>query len=106
MYKSVITHEIVPGKLDEVKKWLQGNYDELRKKNPDYKGTADPGYKGVRQYITVYGSAYQFVAELDAEDPTENAPVAYAESTHNEGLIPFIVPGASTVRLLKRLEFE
>ena len=106
MYKWVITHEIMPGKLPEVKKWLQGNYDKMRKNNPDYKGTADPSYKGMRQYITVYGSAYQYVAEMDVDDPTKAEPLAYAESTHNEGLIQFVVPGTTVVSLLKRLDFE
>ena len=103
MFKQVMTHEILPGKLPEVKKWLQGNYDELRKKDPNFKGPNHPDYKGPRQYITVYGSANQLVIELDLEKPME---ISYAEATHNEGLIPLIVPGRTVVQLLKKLEFE
>lgn len=106
MYKYVLTHEIMPGKLPEVKKWLQGNYDEMRKNDPSYKGTADPSYQGIRQYITVYGSANQLVIEMEIEDPTASVPRAYAEATHNDGLLPFLVPGRTEVRLLKRLEFD
>ena len=83
--------------------WDGLNYDEQRKKNPDYKGPTDPDYKGPRQYITVYGSVNQLVIEVESEKPWEKS---YAEATHNEGLIPLIVPGRTVVQLLKKLEFE
>ena len=110
MYKVVVTHEIMPGKVPDVVKWIQGNYDQARKKDPDLKVPGDPDYRGpLRQYITVYGSAYQFVVELDMEKlPEQGEPYAlpYALATHNEGLLPFLVPGRTVIQLLKQLEFK
>ena len=109
MYQLIMTHEIMPGKMPEVIKWLQGNYDQMRKKDPKVKVPGDPDYKGPqRQYITVYGSAYQFVMEYDLEKvPEEGTPaVPYALATHNKALLPFLVPGRTVVQLLKQLEFK
>jgi hypothetical protein len=106
MYQLVITHEIMPGKVPDVIKWLQGNYDQARKKDPNLKVPGDPDYRGPqRQYITVFGSAYQFVMELDMEKmPDAGQP--YALATHNAALLPLIVPGRTVVQLLKQLEFK
>jgi hypothetical protein len=53
----------------------------------------------------VYGSAYQFVMEWDLEKLPEDAP-PYALATHNQALLPFLVPGRTVVQLLKQLEFK
>jgi hypothetical protein len=106
MYQYVITHEIMPGRVPDVVKWLQGNYDQARKKDPNLKVPGDPDYRGPqRQYITVFGSAYQFVMELDMEElPKAGEP--YALATHNAALLPLIVPGRTVIQLLKQLEFK
>lgn len=81
--------------------WL---YDSQRKKNPDLRVPGDPDYDGpLRQYITVFGSVNQLVIELDSETVPESV---YAEATHNQGLLPLIVPGRSVIQVLKQLEFE
>ena len=104
MYKFVMTHEIFPGKLPDVKKYIQGNYDKMREKNPDLKVPGDPEYTGpVRQYITMYGSAYQFVYEQDFEELPDSGQ-AYAEMSHE--MLQYIVPGHTVIQLLKQLEFN
>ena len=104
MYKLVMTHEILPGKLPDVISWLQGNYDKLREKDPDLKVPGDPEYKGpLRQYVTVYGSVNQYVMELDTESIPDQV---YALATHNKDLLPFLVPGSTKNKVLKgRVQF-
>jgi hypothetical protein len=106
MYQYLATHEIMPGKTPDLIKWLQGNYDQMRKKDPKLKVPGDPDYRGPqRQYITMFGSAYQFVMQYDVEKlPGEGEP--YALATHNQALLPLIVPGRTVVQLLKQLEFQ
>jgi hypothetical protein len=104
MYKIVLSHEILPGRLPEITKWLQGNYDKQREENPELKVPGDPDYDGpLRQYITVYGSVYQYVVEFETEEIPEHI---YALSTHNANIVPFIVPGRSENKVLKQLEFK
>ena len=83
-YKAVLTHVIRPGKYNEVIEWLK-------------KGGAPE--KGPTQYITVYGNVNQIVIELESDTIPE---MVYAEATHNEELLPLIVPGSTELRLLKR----
>jgi hypothetical protein len=107
MYQIVMTHEIMPGKTPEVIKWLQGNWDQMRKKDPTLKVPGDPDYRGSqRQFITAIGSAYQFVLEMDVEKLDLDKTPLYAIATHNAPLLPLLVPGRSTIQVLKLLEFS
>ncbi len=95
MYKIVLSHEVLPGKLPEVVKWMQKGDDEARKKNPDFKPPS--------RFIGVFGSVNELVVELEADKIPE---VVYAEATHNRDLIPLIVPGRTVMQVFKRLEFR
>ena len=53
------------------------------------------------RYITVFGSANQIVIEVETDTIPEKV---YAEATHNEGLLPLIVPGRTELRLLKKIK--
>lgn len=93
MYKAVLTHEIMPGKLPDVIQWLKGDDEKARAKNPDAKRPT--------RFITMYGSVNQIVIEAEFEKIPE---MVYAEATHNKGLLPLIVPGRTEARLLKKIE--
>ncbi len=93
MYKAVLTHEIMPGKLPDVIQWLKKGDEKARAKNPD-------ATLPVR-FITVYGSVNQIVIEVETETVPDRA---YAEATHNEELLSLIVPGRTESRLLKKIE--
>lgn len=93
MYKIVLTHEILPGKLAQVIQWLKGRDEAAHKRNPDFQPPT--------RYITVYGSVHQIVIEVEYDTIPDGV---YAEATHNEGLLPLIVPGRTELRLLKKIE--
>jgi hypothetical protein len=104
MYQIVVTHEIMPGKTPELIKWVQGGWDEARKKDPKLKVPGDPDYRGSqRQFITVYGSAYQFVFEAKVDKIPEEP---YALAGNKGALLPLLVPGRTTIQVLKLLEFK
>lgn len=106
MYKYVITHEIMPGKVPDLIKWLQGNYDELRKKDPGLKVPGDPDYKGPqRHYLSVFGSSYQFTMEFELEKLPEKWD-PYALATHNAALLPLLVPGRTVTSLMQQITFK
>ena len=92
MYKAILTHEIQPGKLPQVIEWFKKGDEKGRKDNPDYQTP--------NRYITVYGSVNQVVIELETDKIPE---VTYAEATHNEELLPLLVPGRTELRLLKKI---
>ena len=93
MYKAVLTHEIMPGKLPDVIEWLKEGDKKAREKNPD--ATLPT------RYITVYGSVNQIVIEVENE---EIPAIVYAQATHNSDLLPLIVPGRTEMRLLKKID--
>ncbi len=92
MYKLVLTHEVMPGRLPDVLKWLESD-DAKHKDNPTYKPPV--------RWITVFGSVNQLVIEREAETIPD---MVYAQATHNNDLLPLIVPGRTTLQVLKRLE--
>ena len=95
MYKVVLTHEVMPGKLPDVIKWLKASDEKARASNAPH-GT---------HYITVFGSAHKLINERELDEvPTSFVETAYAERTHNSELVQFLVPGRTEIVLLKKLE--
>ncbi len=95
MYKLVLTHEVMPGRLPDVVKWFEDTDAARRKDNPSYKPPL--------RYITVFGSVNQLVVELESDAIPE---LVYAEAEHNKDLLSLIVPGRTTMHVLKRLEVK
>ena len=98
MYKVILTHEVLPGKLPAMKAWFKEQDKVRSERNPDYRRP--------RRYITIFGSVHQFVAEFEMEKLPEDLWV-YAESPPEGAQAEFlkmIVPGRTEVRLLKELE--
>ena len=97
MYKLVLTHEILPGKLSAMKAWMKQR-DEARRKR-------DPAYKPYKRYITVFGSVHQLVIELEVAK-MEEEPLAYAGiAGEAQGeFMAMIVPGRTELRVLKELD--
>jgi hypothetical protein len=100
MYKALLIHEVLPGKLSEMKKWFK-QADETRRKD-------DPNYKPFKRYITVFGSVHRIVIEVEMEKVPED-PLVYAEGapegTQGE-FLKMIVPGRSELLLLKELDLS
>ena len=48
MYKLVLIHKIIPGKLSAFKRWVQNTDEERKKQNPDF--------VPLKRYITVIGN--------------------------------------------------
>ena len=51
MYKVVVTHEILPSKILELKAWLKRKDEEI--------GKQDPTYTPYKRYLTVFGNMHQ-----------------------------------------------
>ena len=67
----------------------------------------NPEYKPFKRYITVFGSVHQVIVEIEMEKLPEE-PVVYAEMA-DEGqseLLTFIVPGRTTLHVLKELDLS
>lgn len=98
MYKGVLVHEVVPGKLSELKRWIQ-NADRERK-------ARDPAYEPYERYITVIGSVTRFQVEVEWETMPEH-PYVWVEAVESQGEFKdFVVPGMSESYVLKELEIE
>jgi hypothetical protein len=62
VYKVVLSHEIMPGKLNDFVAWCK-QADAQRKEQ-------DPAYEPFRRFITCFGSTSRVVIEMETEDPT------------------------------------
>lgn len=105
MYKIVLTHEILPGKLGELKAWCkQQNQKRL---------VQDPSYRPYKRYVTVFGNVHQVVIEVETDQPPQDwLSFAYAEvgPEEEEGsqgeFLKLIVPGRTELKLLKELDLS
>jgi len=100
MYKVILTHEVMPGKLPALNAWFRQRDAERKQQNPDYRPP--------KRYITVYGSLHQVIIEAETESAVSHLTErAYAE-LGGEGaqgeFLAMIVPGRSELRLLKELD--
>ena len=100
MYQIVLIHEVLPGKLPEMKTWFKEADERRASQNPDYRPP--------RRFITVFGSVHQFVAMFEMEKVPEE-PLVYAEMAP-EGeqgeFLKLIVPGRTEIHVLKELELD
>jgi hypothetical protein len=102
MYKIILSHEVMPGKLADMKRWIVQQDIKRKEENPDY---TPP-----KRYITVAGSVHQVTVEVEGEEiPVYMLEHPYAEHPA-EGpqseFLQWIVPGRSEVRLLKELDLS
>ena len=98
MYKAILVHEVIPGKLSELKRWFQNADRERKAKNPDYRPP--------KRYITVIGNLTKFYGEF-ALETVPGHPSVWIESIEGEGdLKDLIVAGKTELRVLKELEIE
>jgi hypothetical protein len=98
MYKAVLVHEVIPGKLSELKQWFQNADRERKSKNPNY---TPP-----KRYITVIGSLTRVYCLIDWETVPDH-PVVWSEIIEGQGEFKdLIVPGKSEGFVLKELEIE
>ena len=97
MYTMVLRQLIKTGCLKDFKQWLAKADKDRTEKNPDY---VPP-----RRYVTVFGSACEFIAEFDRETASEE-PTIYLEFAEENphGASKYIIPGSETLTLLKKLE--
>ena len=103
MQKILLTHQIVPGKFDEISNWFKEADSKRKTENPDYKPP--------RRYIYQTGNVFKVVIEFEFEklvvdDSTpfsEGGFPNYGESSQ-PNFFPFIVPGTSTVDIIKEIE--
>ena len=105
MYKVVLTHEILPGKLAELIAWCK-QQDQVRL-------AQDPTYKPYKRYVTVFGSVHQVVIEVEAAQPPQDwFTTAYAEVGPEElggaqgEFLKLIVPGRTELKLLKEFDLS
>jgi len=105
MYKVVLTHEVLPGKLAELKAWFK-QQDEQRQ-------AQDPAYTPWKRYITVFGSVHQIVIEIEMDQPPEEPWLSgYAEFGPEQldgaqgEFLKMIVPGQSELKLWKALDLS
>jgi hypothetical protein len=96
MYKAVLVHEIVPGKLAEFKRWFQDADRERKARNPDY--------TPFRRYITVIGSLTRVYIEIEYETWPQR-PIVWAEGVEDD-FKNLVVAGQSEMYILKELETE
>ena len=100
MYKVILIHEILPGKLAAMKDWCKRVDAQRREDNPSY--------TPFKRWVAVYGNVFRFMLELDSEEGWDQ-PSAYAESTP-EGLegefLQYIVPGKTELQLYKELALD
>jgi hypothetical protein len=106
MYKWMLTHEVLPGKLHAMKAWFE-EQDEIRQKTM-------PDYPKVNRYTTVFGNVHQVVCEVEQEKiPEEQWNRGWAsgyatlpvDGAQGE-FLQFLVPGRTDLRLLKQLNLE
>ena len=98
MYKAVLVHEIVPGKLSEFERWFQ---DEDRKRKAD-----DSDYVPFKRYITVIGSVTRLYAEFEMETVPAH-PSVWAKYVEQHGdFKDLIVAGKGELYVLEELESE
>jgi len=97
MYKAILTHYVIPGKLPELVRWCS-DADKERK-------AANPAYVAPKRYITVLGDVCKFVAEFPMETVPEHPPV-WAGGDGTGGVGGMIVPGRTELVVLKELEME
>jgi hypothetical protein len=96
MYQYVLTHEVLPGKLPQMKAWFK-KADDLRRQK-------DPSYRPPKRYVTVYGNASRVEIYFEAAKTTEE-PYVWADAPGDgTGFTDLLVPGRTEVRLLKELE--
>jgi hypothetical protein len=98
MYKAVLVHEVIPGKLSEFKRWIQDADRERGAKNPDYKPP--------KRYITVIGNLTKTYGEFEMEAVPAHPPEWIQSIEEDGGLKDMIVPGRTEMYVLKELEFE
>lgn len=99
MYKLILTHEVMPGKLHALNAWFRQRDVDRKQQNPDYQPP--------KRYITVYGSLHQVIIEVETDSAAGYlTDHAYAE-LDSEGaqgeFLAMLVPGRSELRLLKEL---
>ena len=100
MYKLVLIHEVLPGRLADMVAWMKKQDAERVKQ--------DPAYKPFKRYITVFGSAHQVTIEVEVEKLSEE-PLVYAEMALDGGqgeFLGFITPGTTAIHLLKELDLS
>ena len=98
MYKAVLVHEIVPGKLSEFKRWFQDEDRERKASNPDY--------MPFKRYITVIGTLTRVHIEMELVTMPEH-PIVWSEAVEGQGdFKDFVVAGNSELYVLKELEIE
>lgn len=102
MYKMILSHEVMPGKLPALNAWFRQRDQERKQQNPNYQPP--------KRYITVYGSVHQVLIEVETEGvPGHLTERAYAEHG-GDGVqaefLAMIVPGRSELRLLKGLDLS
>ena len=98
MYKLVLIHKIIPGKLSAFERWVRNTDDKRKKQNPDY--------VPLKRYITVLGDLTKVVIEMEMETVPEH-PIVWMENVENDGdLKDMIVPGTSEIYVLKELTIE
>jgi len=98
-YKMVNTHEALPGKLPEMKRWFVKQDEERRMR--------DPLYSAPRRYTTIFGNVHQVVIEFESAGP----PQAFVERGYAEQpaegaqreFLELITPGQSTMMVWKDL---
>jgi hypothetical protein len=103
MHKVLLTHQIVPGKFSELSDWFK-EADAKRKAD-------DQDYKPPRRYIYQTGSVFKVVSEFEFEklvidDATPFSQGGYPNygETSQPDFFPFIVPGTSTMDILKEIK--
>ena len=95
MYKVVLVHEIVPGKLSDYKRWFQDADKARKEKNPDY--------TPLKRYITVFGSLTRVFIEFDW-DTVPDHPFVWSEAIEKQGdHKDMVVPGQSQMYVLKEM---
>ena len=98
MYKAVLVHEVIPGKLSELKRWFQDADRERKAKNPDYRSP--------KRYITVIGNLTKFYGEFELNVVPDH-PSVWIENIEGHGnLKDLIVAGKTELYILQELESE
>jgi hypothetical protein len=101
MYKIVLIHEVLPGKLAALKAWCS-QQDQERK-------ARDAAYTPPKRYITLFGSVHQVMVEAEVETIPEPFLRGYAEHPAEGAqgeFLQLIVPGHSELRVLKELNIS
>ena len=94
MYKVILTHHVIPGKLPALIRW-HNDADKARKE-------AEPEYVPFKRYITVLGNLTRFVVEVPLETLPEH-PIVWAEGDEGAGVYDMVIPGQSEMVILKEI---